>query len=124
VSDYAEELKQNYIELSKSTGESFESIAKRVESHGDKSTAAVLRGLAAGRSGAAAPETAVPAGRAAGNGSLRTAAADADADAAAAAAAAEAERAAAAAAAEAERAAAAEAEKTAKAAKAPAAKKD
>ena len=76
---YVEQLQKNYLELSESTGESLESIAGRVESHGDKQTAAWLRSRAAGEAPAGTdPETAAPQGRrAAGNGSLKTAAADA-----------------------------------------------
>lgn len=80
---YTQQLRDNYRELSESTGESFESIAVRVESHGDKHMAAWLRSQAADNAPAGVdPTRAAPKGRAAGNKSVK-AAADADADAAA-----------------------------------------
>jgi hypothetical protein len=77
MGEYIDDLKQNYEELHESTGESFESIAVRVESHGDKNLAAWLRSRAAGDAAEGAdPAAAAPQGRRAANGSLKAAAAD------------------------------------------------
>jgi hypothetical protein len=67
-----DELRANYIALQKSTGESWESIARRVEDQNDERTAAWLRSQAAG-DGEVQPDEA-PKGRS-GKGSLSTASA-------------------------------------------------
>lgn len=69
-----DELKANYIALHEGTGESYESIAARVEAVGDKRVAAELRALAGGD----APEarTEPPVARTAGNLPVTTSASE------------------------------------------------
>lgn len=50
------DIQKNYLELHESTGESFESIAARVESHNDPKLASWLRSQAAGSARAAGLE--------------------------------------------------------------------
>lgn len=70
-------IQQNYRDLHESTGESYESIAKRVASQGDKNLAGWLRSQAAGNDSLTGVEarTEPPKGRTAAN--QETAAADA-----------------------------------------------
>lgn len=66
-----EELKANYEALHEQTGESYESIAARVEEHGSKDLAAWLRSKADGGDGKTRAEA--PKERSTGKGSVAAA---------------------------------------------------
>jgi hypothetical protein len=77
MSGYIDDIKRNYEELHASTGESFESIANRVERTGDKNLAGWLRSRAAdGAPAGTDPATTPPIERQAPDGAAETAAAD------------------------------------------------
>jgi len=87
--EYIDDLKQNYRDLHESTGESYESMAQRVEAYNDKNLGAWLRGQSAAENApdGTDPAASAPQGRQApGNGSLKASAEDAAAAEAAAAA--------------------------------------
>ena len=70
------DVQKNYLELHESTGESFESIAARVENHNDTRLASWLRSQAAGAAEGAEDDDGSgdePKGRRAGNRSIAAA---------------------------------------------------